>query len=337
MSQPIFWRNVEEFIGAKAKDGTPVEVAGRLYNFGTGKVDMVADHSGWLDQRIIEEVLKRPHPWVDVIGYASKLGDPVKNQRLSEARAQKVKDYIVAGLRKKGRAPEGLITPQPSRGEFGEGYETTNTRDDDEKWRAVDVYVYAAKPPSINILPPVEINIVTPLPVSDWKITPGASESGGRGIVTFTEGSFIFENLTLGDSYKANYVGGGRSLGPLPVSLTVSTDSMYGWGSRIKALKPIRTIEDLIRGPSLMVVGSIASLPASLLTLLFGHSAIGGGYAIIILLNVNSVPTAVGISDIFKIIKSGGVTGVAAMIGAQGGADISVSGVAVKYHSYHKV
>lgn len=337
MSGPF--KYVDEYKEYKAEDGTLAELAGRLFSFTTGYSDLLISHMAWLDTRVIEEVMKRPHPWIDIIGYASKLGGSEDNQKLSERRAKAVKNYIVEGLKRRGRSPEGLITPQPSQGEFGKGYVTTNPRDDDEYWRAVDVIVYGVIPPSVNILPPINIDINTPLPVSDWKIAPGASESGGVAVVTFTEGTFIFENLTNGKKYKANYAGGGGSVG-IPVSITVSTESMWGVGSRILALKSLRRIEDLISGPSLMIVGSAVSFPLYVLNRLFGLNIPSGGYVIFIILGSTVTPSSRGPADwiriIDAIIKRKQAAGVALMAGIQAGADLSVAGVQVFYHSYYE-
>jgi hypothetical protein len=117
------------------------QAAGRLCNFKTGYADLLSDHKQWLDTVVGPVLRKLPGTWVDLIGYASKLGSAVANEHLSARRIESVQQYI--NTLKKG------VNFQKERAE-GEEKSLGDESNDDGYWRAVEVYVYGFAPPPLR-------------------------------------------------------------------------------------------------------------------------------------------------------------------------------------------
>lgn len=84
--------------------------------FESGKADIVADSAGLLD-RLIETALRCPNVNFEVAGHTDTDGDEMRNQTLSEKRAQAVSDYLVkAGLPSDRFVPIGYGSTQPVAG-----------------------------------------------------------------------------------------------------------------------------------------------------------------------------------------------------------------------------
>lgn len=117
--------------------GSNARGAARLCNFPTGHETLLATHIKWLNEAVAPLVNAVPYSWVDIIGYASHLGNPVFNQRLSFNRCEAVRKQIVT-----------YGTPVTFPKEWGKGdSESTGAADNnDGYWRAVDVYVYGHLP-----------------------------------------------------------------------------------------------------------------------------------------------------------------------------------------------
>src|SRR3954451_7335351 len=84
--------------------------------FESGKADIAADSAGLLD-RLIETALRCPNANIEVAGHTDADGDEMRNQTLSEKRAQAVTDYLVkAGLPSDRFVPIGYGSTQPVAG-----------------------------------------------------------------------------------------------------------------------------------------------------------------------------------------------------------------------------
>jgi len=153
------------------------EIAARLCNFVTAKADLLASHKAWLDANIRPVVMKLNGPWVDLFGYASRLGDPIYNQTLSEQRCRAVKAHI-ASYRSDIQFPV----------EFGKGEGESEGGEDDNSgyWRAVSVFVYGSKPVVRPKLPKLR-----PLGATQFRIR--LNGGGGIGKNVANADFFIFQ------------------------------------------------------------------------------------------------------------------------------------------------
>lgn len=118
--------------------GTGAMLAARLCNFETARSYLLREHMEFLDSRVRPLLRSMQGPWVDIIGYASHRGGEGYNQRLSEQRCQKVRDYLDALDDVNFQIVRGLGETQS--GSDGEA-------DNYGWWRAVGIYVYATRPP----------------------------------------------------------------------------------------------------------------------------------------------------------------------------------------------
>jgi hypothetical protein len=136
-------------------------VAARLYNFPTGSADLQPSHFGWLQRTLIPAIESANGPWLDVCGYASRLGSPrYPNLALSERRENAVKYYVA------GHAPQCAFNPSTA---YGSSQSTGGPTDDHGHWRAVDVHVFGDRPPqAVRDRRPPRPPDVAPLP---WIVT----------------------------------------------------------------------------------------------------------------------------------------------------------------------
>jgi hypothetical protein len=115
--------------------------ASRLCNFSTGQADLLADHKDWIDKTVGPVITNMHGTWVDLIGYASKLGNADANKRLSERRLEAVRDYISTWKKGINFQKESALGEEQSLGD-----ESNN----DGYFRAVEVYVYGFAPPPLR-------------------------------------------------------------------------------------------------------------------------------------------------------------------------------------------
>ncbi len=115
-------------------------LAVRLCNFKTGSSTPLVSHTHWLDANLRDLARSSPNPWVDFNGYASHLGDPARNMKLSLDRCEAVKRYL---------AGYGANISFPPRNEIplGSTQSTGDANNDDGRWRSVEVFLYGSKPP----------------------------------------------------------------------------------------------------------------------------------------------------------------------------------------------
>src|SRR5262245_35523454 len=69
---------------------TPAKLAARLCNFATRTDYPLGTHVTWLDKNVPSALKGLEAPWVDLIGFASRLGNFDFNQRLSQRRCESV-------------------------------------------------------------------------------------------------------------------------------------------------------------------------------------------------------------------------------------------------------
>lgn len=198
-------------------DSGTATIAGRLCNFVTGQHKLLPSHIRWLDQNVIPTIRNSPNPWVDVFGYASRLGDYGANKRLSFRRCEAVAQYIQ-------RAIPNVSFPQEFG--FGESKSTGGVNDNDGFWRSVEIYVYAAgKPLQPKPKPP------SPVILDDWYVTAfsGRSES----VVVMLGYSAMTGNITFqrADGTKYN---GAIGLFGLSTGLSLDPGKLPGMASALK-------------------------------------------------------------------------------------------------------
>lgn len=121
-------------------------------------------HIKYLDQEVAPVIRQMQGPWVDLHGYASRLGDHTKNMVLSDKRINTVKQRI------SGYAKQVNFQIQKPYGETESG---DSVDPNDGYWRAVEVYVYAHKPPPPKPVPPV----VTAATQFEIRVVGGGSAS----------------------------------------------------------------------------------------------------------------------------------------------------------------
>jgi len=104
---------------------------------------MRGTHTAWLNANVAP-ILQRRTTWVDLNGYASKLGTPESNQLLSERRCKSVRLYV------SGFADQVTFRTEHFAGES----ESAGDKDDnDGYWRSVEILVYERQPPAFRRIP----------------------------------------------------------------------------------------------------------------------------------------------------------------------------------------
>jgi hypothetical protein len=144
--------------------GTNAKIAARLCNFPTGKSNMLASHRAFLDKEVAPVIRGMQGPWVDMFGYASRLGSASFNQQLSEQRIAEIRKHIATYAKN--------VNFQIQTG-FGESQSGPKETDDSGYYRAVEVYVYASKPPAPKPPKPV----VTAATKFEIRVVGGGSAS----------------------------------------------------------------------------------------------------------------------------------------------------------------
>ncbi|MGA9918172.1 MAG: hypothetical protein WBR17_37085 [Paraburkholderia sp.] len=193
-----------------AKDIEPVEAgkassAGRLCNFVTGQYKLLPSHTKWLDEKVIPLVRNSPNPWVDVFGYASRLGDAQFNKRLSDQRCEAVVQYIKAAVPR---------VSFPQEFGFGESKSSGGVNDNDGFWRSVELYVYAmGRPPEPRPRP------ITPEITDEWFVTEFAGHT--ESLVVMLGYSVMTGNITFRRADSLQYRG---AIGLVGLSLGLSLD-----------------------------------------------------------------------------------------------------------------
>lgn len=186
--------------------GTTAKSAARLCNIPTSTARLLPAHLKYLDE-IVKTLSAMQGPWVDLIGYASRSGDPNYNMLLSGQRIDAVKKYLSSRVR-------GINFQQQRR--MGESESGPNERDNSGYWRAVEIFVYGTKPqaptrPPDPVSTEFEIRVV----------------GGGSASIVAAQADFLWFQIV--DTIKRKtafyqYTGGGAALSlpkiPGPGSVT---------------------------------------------------------------------------------------------------------------------
>lgn len=133
-----------EYTYVRRISGTNAKVAAKLWNFETGKSYLLLDHQNFLDDEVRHVLRTTKGAWVDLYGYASRIGDANQNMTLSNQRINSVKSRLAEYA---NRIDFGIHVA------YGETQSGPNERNNDALYRAVEIYVFAQKPPSP--VPPV--------------------------------------------------------------------------------------------------------------------------------------------------------------------------------------
>ena len=316
---------VVEIAGYRAADGTPTEVAARLIDFPTKNTVMTFNHKQCLLDEFVKIIYDRPNCWIDLRGYASKLGQASTNKELSIRRCKNVKDFLIAELRNRGRNIHDNFKIQEG---VGEEHSTGGERDNDQWWRAVEIYVYGSKPKILETPPEIEKPPTPPLPTrpTGWTVSGGMGGSGGT-IIGVTAGSLFFTHLDTGEKWRSLYAGAGlqKGLSPFPGG-SISTDSMPSTEGLIHSWQKISKVEDLTTGPA-----TILGISATGVDL----SGYGGSLVLFGVVPPPVLPFATPLGAawyFYTLIKQKQVLAWAVMGGAQlGSPDIGVSGTVIKF------
>ena len=104
------------------RPGKKLIVKGKMFDAGSST--LAPKEIGWFE-RLAEYLKKRPNLYMEIIGYTDNRGDSTVNKRLSEARANAVKSYLVG----RGVAAARIKA-------FGKGADKPIASNDDEEGRA---------------------------------------------------------------------------------------------------------------------------------------------------------------------------------------------------------
>lgn len=148
--------------------GTPATIAARLCNFVTAQSFLLRSHENWLDSSVRPAVSRLDGPWIDLLGYASRLGSADFNRKLSFRRCEAAKAWI---SEYSDRSNFEIVW---AKGEEESGPEEENN---DGYWRAVEVYVYGTERPR-----PTPPDGGTP-GTTDFKIRLNGGASAGIDVI----------------------------------------------------------------------------------------------------------------------------------------------------------
>src|SRR5688572_11617905 len=113
---------------------TPDQPSARLCNFQTGKASLRPAHQDWLMQNIAP-ILRQPNRViVEIGGLASRLGAAALNDRLSQARADEVKNFLEHKMQ--------MSLPYVLTASYGESVSGGPANDNDGYWRAALVKLH---------------------------------------------------------------------------------------------------------------------------------------------------------------------------------------------------
>lgn len=205
----------------------PAAVAFRLCNFATGKPDLLAAHYVELKSQILDASWPHSNGWIDIVGFASKLGyahNPQGNLQLSRARCAAVQAYLAGHLPRGFRfnVIEGEGDTQSQAGSLDAGF-----------YRAVEVRLFAQsyRPanPTKKHQPIPRHPHQTPSNLFVFQAIEVGSVGMGPWVVTKQADQFDFKltDTTNGKSRYFRFSGDGLSggLSLLPISLSSAWDS----------------------------------------------------------------------------------------------------------------
>jgi hypothetical protein len=196
-------QDVQEITGSKAL------VAARLCNFATGKAKPLAAHNQWMESKVKPVLASNPSAWVDILGHASRQWNHTGghsshqlNATLSMSRCEQVKGKIAT------LGPKATFNLEIAKGDA----ESVGPKQDDGYDRAVEVYVYAAKPKPAQPGPPKAAVQATTFEI---RVVGGGSASIGA-----QADDYFFQVVDLTRSQTAFFfytgVGAGFSIPKIP-------------------------------------------------------------------------------------------------------------------------
>ena len=260
-----------------ALDGTRALVAGRLINFATGKPYLQEGHKRWLLDKVMPAILASPNYWIDLYGYASKLGNSRFNLELSQSRAEAVKRFLAQQLASQGKSIEDRVKIDKGFGEDAPGYFAKES-DNSSYWRAAEVVVFGSRPTIVRppLKPPVQATI--------FKIRV---VGGGSASIGLQADNYFFQIVDVTRRQTAFYFYTGAGLG-------ISLPKIPGPGSvtKVGPLTKFRTS----RSAELYQFNSRASLfqdPG----LTFGSFSVGGTLR----LTMNNIQDSAGLISTIPI------------------------------------
>jgi hypothetical protein len=211
--------------------------AARLINFPTGQHELRQAHKEWID-RDLRDVLKRlNHPWVDLIGHASRRGDPTKNKALSERRCQSVR----ARIEKLSSSVEFRFNVDSGTGE-SEAERYGKAEGDNSGFdRSVDVIVFGVRP----IKKPEPLPDPEPVGSKQWRIRllvgGSIAKIVGGGAFLFEIYSGVIQEASGPTHDAARLLYGQVGLEPdLPLPIPIPQVSKRGPWASFWTTKPVR-------------------------------------------------------------------------------------------------
>jgi outer membrane protein OmpA-like peptidoglycan-associated protein len=197
--------------------GTNAKVAARLCNFPTGDDHLLVDHQNWLDKNVQEVIRGMQGPWVDIKAFASHRGDTrgYDNMGLSQRRCARVKNRVSQYANQVNFQIVCAVGSSESGG---------NLQNDDGYYRAVEIAVYATKPPAPKPEPVVD-------GATNFKIRVmhGTSASKFMAQVDAYEFQIIDAKARQAAIYAYGAVGLGLSLLSLPVSTAEKPGPLFSF------------------------------------------------------------------------------------------------------------
>jgi hypothetical protein len=238
--------DVQKWTGSTSSGAVP-KTAARLCNFETGQHHLREAHKAYLRDEVVKVLATLQGPWIDLHGFASRLGDPTFNQQLSERRVHAVRDFIAAEAGKIGKKPQFQISVG-----YGEAKSGENENDNSGYYRAVEVFVFATRPPPRPRIPRMTIPSVQ----FEIRLVGGGSASViGQADYYF----FQITNARLRQTAFFFYTGGGVGLSlpkiPGPGSMSYAGPVTQFRTSSHTELHMFNSKAELIQQPGVTVGG----------------------------------------------------------------------------------
>lgn len=210
---------------------TGADAAARLCNFITARHDLLSTHRRWLNLTAAPIIRSAAEPFVDIVGYASRVGAADYNQKLSRRRCDSVKEVA---RRYNARVTFPLDVAK------GESVSTGPERDNSGYWRAVDVFVYWARP-----APPIPTPTPVPVPTGSTQFRVRVFRASGASILIVAGDAIVFQIVddTIGACGVYYYVGGGLALSIKGITTPPGSIGGAGSFSLFTTIRPV-TLDD---------------------------------------------------------------------------------------------